>query len=136
MWIREGLEKLEKKKQKKQDHGEEDDTKKSSVNLSASGSSSIAGYDHGKVDSPVRTPKSNDSEEVHILSLLKKTTVINFVTIEVCYFIVARPDLKMNSWFNVLNSTVIIDNMCCTGSFTFDGCSCLILHALFIWLSL
>lgn len=63
MWIREGLEKLEKKKQKKQDHGEEDDSKKSSVNLSASGSSSIAGYDHGKVDSPVRTPKSNDSEE-------------------------------------------------------------------------
>lgn len=64
MWIREGLEKLEKKKQKKQDQGEDEELKKSSVNLSASGSSSIAGYDHGKVDSPVRTPKSNDSDEV------------------------------------------------------------------------
>ena len=66
MWIREGLEKLEKKKQKKQDQEEEDDSKKSNVNLSASGSSSIAGYDHGKVDSPVGTPKSNDSDEVHV----------------------------------------------------------------------
>ena len=64
MWIREGLEKLEKKKQKKHDQEEDNDPKKSNVNLSASGSSSIAGYDHGKVDSPVRSPKSNDSDEV------------------------------------------------------------------------
>ena len=63
MWIREGLEKLEKKKQKK-DQGDDNDPKKSSVNLSASGSSSIAGYDHGKVHSPVRSPKNNDSDEV------------------------------------------------------------------------
>lgn len=80
MWIREGLEKLEKKKQKKQDQEEEDDSKKSNVNLSTSGSSSIAGYDHGKVDSPVGTPKSNDSDEVHVnlsakLSFSEKTTV-------------------------------------------------------------
>lgn len=87
MWIREGLEKLEKKKQKKQDQEEEDDSKKSNVNLSASGSSSIAGYDHGKVDSPVGTPKSNDSDEVHVhvhcksaeLLFLKKTTINDFI---------------------------------------------------------
>lgn len=64
MWIREGLEKLEKKKQKQQEQEEDEDPKNKSVNLSASGSSSIAGYDHGKVDSPVRTPKSDDFDEV------------------------------------------------------------------------
>ena len=63
MWIREGLEKLEKKKQKKQDHAEEGEPKKTNLNLSGS-ASNIAGYDHGKVHSPVRSPKSNDSDEV------------------------------------------------------------------------
>ena len=63
MWIREGLEKLEKQKQKKQDKADEDEPKKSNLNLSGS-ASSIAGYDHGKVHSPVRSPKSNDSDEV------------------------------------------------------------------------
>lgn len=64
MWIREGLEKLEKQKQKqkKQDQPDEEEPKKSSLNLSGS-ASSIAGYDHGKVDSPVHSPKSNDSDE-------------------------------------------------------------------------
>lgn len=76
MWIREGLEKLEKKKQKKQDQEDEDDSKKSSVNLSASGSSSIAGYDHGKVDSPVGTPKSNYSDEVHVNLRLQLITLL------------------------------------------------------------
>lgn len=63
LWIREGLEKLEKKKQK-QEQEDESDPKKSTVNLSASGPSTIAGYDHGNVHSPVRSPKSNDSDEV------------------------------------------------------------------------
>ena len=63
MWIREGLEKLEKKKQKKQGEVDEEEPKKSNLNLSVS-ASSIAGYDHGKVHSPVRSPKSNDSDEV------------------------------------------------------------------------
>lgn len=66
MWIREGLEKLEKKKQKEHDQEEDDDPKKSNVNLSASASSSISGYDHGKVHSPVRSPKSNDSDQVKL----------------------------------------------------------------------
>ena len=61
LWIREGLEKLEKNKQKKQT--EEGEQNKSKLNLSGS-SSSISGYDHGKVNSPVHSPKSNQSEEV------------------------------------------------------------------------
>lgn len=64
MWIREGLEKLEKQKQKKQDQPDGEEPKKSTLNLSGS-ASSIAGYDHGKVDSPVHSPKSNDSDEVN-----------------------------------------------------------------------
>ena len=91
MWIREGLEKLEKKKQKKQEQGEEDDSKKSSVNLSTSGSSSIAGYDHGKVDSPVRTPKSNDSDEVHVNLLhfhcQKRLQLLNLLQKRYLYFL-------------------------------------------------
>lgn len=63
LWIREGLEKLERKKQK-QEQEDDNEPKKSTVNLSASGSSTIAGYDHGKVHSPIRSPKSNDSDEV------------------------------------------------------------------------
>ena len=63
MWIREGLEKLEKNKQKKEGQTEEGEQKKAKLNLSGS-SSTIAGYDHGKVDSPVHSPKSNESDEV------------------------------------------------------------------------
>lgn len=60
LWIREGLEKLEKNKQKKQtDEGEQN---KSKLNLSSS-ASSISGYDHGNVNSPVHSPKSNQSDE-------------------------------------------------------------------------
>ena len=70
LWIREGLEKLEKQKQKKQDQTEDGEAKKSNLNLSGSGSS-IAGYDHGKVHSPVRSPRSNDSDEVCICVPLK-----------------------------------------------------------------
>lgn len=62
MWIREGLEKLEKNKQKKEGQTEEGEQKKAKLNLSGS-SSTIAGYDHGKVDSPVHSPKSNESDE-------------------------------------------------------------------------
>lgn len=63
LWIREGLEKLEKQKQKKQGQENDEEPKKSNLNLSGS-ASSIAGYDHGKVNSPVRSPKTNDSDEV------------------------------------------------------------------------
>ena len=63
LWIREGLEKLEKNKQKKQtDKGEQN---KSKLNLSSS-ASSISGYDHGNVNSPVHSPKSNQSDEVSL----------------------------------------------------------------------
>ena len=63
LWIREGLEKLEKNKQKKQtDEGEQN---KSKLNLSSS-ASSISGYDHGNVNSPVHSPKSNQSDEVSL----------------------------------------------------------------------
>ena len=61
LWIREGLEKLEKQKQKKNE--EENEQKKSTLNLSGS-STSIAGYDHGKVHSPVQSPSINNTAEV------------------------------------------------------------------------
>ena len=60
LWIREGLEKMEKDKQKKQ----EQEQKKVSLASSTSSLSSIAGYDHGKVSSPVASPKKEASDEV------------------------------------------------------------------------
>lgn len=59
LWIREGLEKMEKEKQKKQ----ELEQKKVSLASSTSSLSSIAGYDHGKVLSPVASPVKEASDE-------------------------------------------------------------------------
>ena len=100
MWIREGLEKLEKQKQKqkKQDQPDEEEPKKSSLNLSGS-ASSIAGYDHGKVDSPVHSPKSNDSDEVNDnkalwLSLIKMGNYLNTMDVQ-CSCMYRRLHLSM-----------------------------------------
>ncbi|XP_020914170.1 arginine/serine-rich protein PNISR isoform X2 [Exaiptasia diaphana] len=58
LWIREGLEKMEREKQKKQ----EQELKKS-LNSSTSSLSTIAGYDHGNVHSPVPSPTRVESDE-------------------------------------------------------------------------
>lgn len=58
LWIREGLEKMEREKQKKQ----EQELKKS-LNSSTSSLSNIAGYDHGNVHSPVPSPEQVQSDE-------------------------------------------------------------------------
>lgn len=102
MWIREGLEKLEKQKQKqkKQDQPDEEEPKKSSLNLSGS-ASSIAGYDHGKVDSPVHSPKSNDSDEVNDnkalwLCFIKMENYLNTVDVQ-CRCMYRRLHLSLYS---------------------------------------
>ena len=58
LWIREGLEKIEKEKQKKQEQ------KSSGLNTSTSSLSSISGYKHSSAASPVPSPKQEESEEV------------------------------------------------------------------------
>jgi arginine/serine-rich splicing factor 18 len=63
LWIREGLEKMEREKHKKQKQ-----ELKKSLNSSTTSLSNISGYDHGKVESPVPSPeKPQSDEEVFIL---------------------------------------------------------------------